>query len=195
MARDTRKTGSVQVPNCATAFPSLGLIAVFEGIEMSWLSGANGSNSGKEGDPGESACGAPELRLLIEKLADRIAASDETNAAALQAINTQLTALSAQSRTARGSVSSAFASAFDRLDDAITDLAGRVARADNGSEQTTQPLTLGDVAADQSAAATTASETSPAAMTAAAPFDEDAAPVPSMPDSTGAADEMARTGA
>ncbi|MEM1306055.1 MAG: tetratricopeptide repeat protein [Pseudomonadota bacterium] len=195
MARDTRKTGSAQVPNCATACPSLGLIAVFEGIEMSWLSGANGSKSGKEGDPGESASGVPELRLLIEKLADRIAASDETNAAALQTINTQLTALSAQSRNARGSVSSAFATAFDRLDDAITDLANRVARADHGNETTTQSLTLGNIAADQPAAAMAGSETRAAAMTATAPFDEDAAPVPSMPEAMDASDKTAPSSA
>ncbi|MEO0729220.1 MAG: hypothetical protein AAFY64_02435, partial [Pseudomonadota bacterium] len=114
------------------------------------MSGTNGSNgNGNTRDGGQPAgCSASELKVLIEKLADRIAVSDESNSAALQSIHTQLNALSAQSRSARSTVPPALAGAFDRLDDAIVDLAARVSSAGAGAERVTEHVAFGAPTAD-----------------------------------------------
>ncbi|MGF1649029.1 MAG: hypothetical protein ACFCUN_01100 [Hyphomicrobiaceae bacterium] len=76
-----------------------------------------------------TSCEAPELKALIAQLASQMAAAETRNARALDLIQDQLSQLSAKSQGARRSVPSHFATAFDKLEDAIADLARRVATA------------------------------------------------------------------
>jgi len=78
------------------------------------------------------ACGAGELRGLLQNIADHISHADERQEATLRDMQARLVHLAGEAQSVRAVVPQDLAAAFARIEDGITTLAGRIATDDAG---------------------------------------------------------------
>jgi len=76
------------------------------------------------------ACGAGELRGLLQNIADHIANADERQQATLREMQSRLVHLAGEAQSARAAVPPELAAAFARIEDGITALTERMATDD-----------------------------------------------------------------
>ncbi len=81
--------------------------------------------------PSYPACGAGELKLLLQRIADHIANADERQQAALGDMQSRLAHLAEEAQSVRAVVPPEFAAAFARIEDSISTLTHRVATDEN----------------------------------------------------------------
>jgi localization factor PodJL len=123
---------------------------------------------------GRTSGDASDIKALITRLTDQFMSADERTASTLQAIQTQIATLSAQSRAARANVPDHLVGAFDRIDDAIAGLAQKVA----GQVSDSHAATTMDTAEAEAVFAAFASNGAPQAEPASTNLRETVADVP-----------------
>lgn len=157
------------------------------------------SNSRSEDGTHEAAaaaCEAPELRQLLMQLAEQMQASEQSNTAALNRIAAQLEGMSVQAENARRALPPELVPAFERVEDAIAQLAMRVAQSATPSDTHLAMTSSGlsaSYAAMQAASPTVAFDFAPVAETivsaqaeaAASRDDEAATAAPALRDTAG----------
>jgi localization factor PodJL len=84
-----------------------------------------------------SVCGAGELKLLLQRIAEYIANADERQQAALGEMQSRLAHLADEAQSVRTSITPELAAAFARIEESISTLTKRVAADDHGG--TAQP--------------------------------------------------------